>query len=349
MDGQGNSRQADELLARYLESRSEADSSVLLERLIGEHVLPLIKEIVRSNLRGARGLQDAEDVTAEVALRLLKKLRDLKLNPPEAMASGFLGYVAVAAYNACNNYLRQEYPNRSRLKTRLRYALKQRGEFALWQGEGRQWLCGFSAWRDAVPQAVAVALLHELRNGNQTSIDACRLQELAQDAELPQLLMAIFNWTGKPVEFDDLVDTVAHLQRIVDGAALAIEAAEEALADPRESADVGIEQRLYLQRLWVEIGELPLNQRRALLLNLRDNQGHDLTTLLADSRAATIREIAEALDMTAEELARMWRDLPLDDAAIADRLGLTRQQVINLRLSARRRLARAMKKFEGPK
>ena len=349
IDGQGNSRQADELLARFLESRSEANSSVLLERLISEHVLPLIKEIVRSNLRGARGLQDAEDVTAEVALRLLKKLRDLKLNPPEAMAGGFLGYVAVAAYNACNNYLRQEYPNRSRLKTRLRYALKQRGEFALWQGEGRQWLCGFAAWRDAVPPAGAVALLHELRNGNQTSIEVCRLQELAQDAELAQLLMAIFNWTGKPVEFDDLVDTVAHLQRIVDGAALAIEAAEEVLADPRESADVGIEQRLYLQRLWVEIGELPLNQRRALLLNLRDNQGHDLTTLLADSRVATIREIAEALDMTAEELARMWRDLPLDDAAIADRLGLTRQQVINLRLSARRRLARAMKKFEGPK
>jgi RNA polymerase sigma factor (sigma-70 family) len=349
MDGQAVARQVDELLARFLESTSEPETSVLLERLIGEHILPLIREIVRSNLRGARGFQDAEDVTAEVALRLLKKLRDLKLNPPEAVAGGFRGYVAVAAYNACYQYLRQEYPNRSRLKAKLRYALTRRPEFALWRSESRRWLCGFAAWGDAVPPAGAVALLRELKDGTQTSIEVCRLRDLAYDAEPARLLTAIFNWTGKPVEFDDLVDTVAHLRRVVDVAAQAVEAADETLADPRESAGARIEQRMYLQRLWVEISALPLRQRRALLLNLRDDHGQDLTTLLAHSRIATVREIAEALDMTAEEFAGIWRDLPLDDSAIAGRLGLTRQQIINLRLSARRRLARRLRTFEGPK
>jgi hypothetical protein len=38
----------------------------------------------------------------------------------------------------------------------------------------------------------------------------------------------------------------------------------------------------------------------------------------------------------------MWESLPLDDTAIADRLNLTRQQVINLRKAARMRLARRM-------
>jgi hypothetical protein len=37
--------------------------------------------------------------------------------------------------------------------------------------------------------------------------------------------------------------------------------------------------------------------------------------------------------------------LPLDDATIAGLLGLTRQQVINLRKSARERLARRLKGF----
>ncbi len=44
--------------------------------------------------------------------------------------------------------------------------------------------------------------------------------------------------------------------------------------------------------------------------------------------------------MSAERLARLWNDLPLDDITLAGHLGLTRQQVINLRSDARRRLAR---------
>ena len=51
-------------------------------------------------------------------------------------------------------------------------------------------------------------------------------------------------------------------------------------------------------------------------------------------------EIAHALEMDAHELGRLWARLPLDDNAIAEQLGLTRQQVINLRKSARARLAR---------
>ena len=46
--------------------------------------------------------------------------------------------------------------------------------------------------------------------------------------------------------------------------------------------------------------------------------------------------------LRAEELAGMWNSLPLDDRGIAERLGITRQQVINLRKSARARLARRM-------
>jgi hypothetical protein len=60
---------------------------------------------------------------------------------------------------------------------------------------------------------------------------------------------------------------------------------------------------------------------------------------------ATIREMAAALEMPAADLATLWRDMPLEDARIAERLGLTRQQVINLRKSARLRLGRRMTAF----
>jgi len=95
--------------------------------------------------------------------------------------------------------------------------------------------------------------------------------------------------------------------------------------------------------LWVEIGELPLRQRVALLLSLRDDQGRGVLTLFPLVRVASIRQIAEALFMSAEHLATLRNELPLEDTAIAQSLGVTRQQVINLRKCARQRLLRRTK------
>jgi DNA-binding transcriptional regulator LsrR (DeoR family) len=50
--------------------------------------------------------------------------------------------------------------------------------------------------------------------------------------------------------------------------------------------------------------------------------------------------------MSAEKFASIYVELPLDDATIAEHLGIPRQQVINLRLSARERLTRRMKAIE---
>jgi predicted DNA-binding protein (UPF0251 family) len=60
---------------------------------------------------------------------------------------------------------------------------------------------------------------------------------------------------------------------------------------------------------------------------------------------ATPAEVAAVLAMTVEEFAALWSELPLEDNRIASLLGLTRQQVINLRKSARERLTRRMKGF----
>jgi hypothetical protein len=91
-----------------------------------------------------------------------------------------------------------------------------------------------------------------------------------------------------------------------------------------------IEKRIFLQRLWEELQQLPLNQRAALLLNLRDATGFSCITLFPATGIATIRQLAEALEISAESFAEVWNDLPLEDARIAELLGLTRQQVIYL-------------------
>jgi len=120
------------------------------------------------------------------------------------------------------------------------------------------------------------------------------------------------------------------------------DSAVQELPDARPDAAVAFERRTYLHRLWEEIRALPPRQAAALLLNLRDAKGANAVSLLPLTGVASLRDIAGTLGMPALELAALWSRLPLDDATIAGTLGLSRQQVINLRKAARQRLARRM-------
>jgi hypothetical protein len=95
----------------------------------------------------------------------------------------------------------------------------------------------------------------------------------------------------------------------------------------------------YLRWLWNELTNLSMPQRTAFLL-------HSEVTIEFDFYGiAPLRQIALHLAMLPEELAAIWNSIPLDDLRIAARLGLERQQVINLRRVARDRLGGAWKKW----
>jgi hypothetical protein len=68
--------------------------------------------------------------------------------------------------------------------------------------------------------------------------------------------------------------------------------------------------------------------------------------LLPVAGVATIRQIAGVLEIHDAELAALWDDLPLDDATIGLRIGCTRQQVINLRMAARKRLTNRLEAIQ---
>jgi hypothetical protein len=103
-----------------------------------------------------------------------------------------------------------------------------------------------------------------------------------------------------------------------------------------------IERREWLQLIWREIRQLPRRQRVALLLNLRNPHGINIITLLPATGIATFEQIAQTLEIPTTEFEQLWADLPLDDLHIAAYLGATRQQVINLRKTARERLLKRM-------
>jgi DNA-directed RNA polymerase specialized sigma24 family protein len=342
------------MLQPFLSARAEAEVEQSLARLLSEHAEPLIRSIIGRKFPPSRrdaydrAGGEAKDICQEVLVQLLGRLHSLRADPDANSIGNFQSYVAVIAYNVCYAHLRKKYPRRRLLKNRVRYLLGSWENFAIWEGGRQEWLCGFAAWRGAETEPARDEQLQQLCE------EPRLMPQGARQAHLVELLGAIFQHLGRPVELDALVNTVAEVQGIKDQPPDsapdedADAGAVERLPDPRGDVAAEVDQRLYLQRLWGEICALPPRQRAALLLNLKTAQ-EGVIALLPVIGIATVRQIAEAVGMPAEEFARLWNELPLDDAVIAVRLGLTRQQVINLRKSARDRLGRRMRDHGGRK
>ena len=336
----------DPLLHPFLQAEDESEAKHLLDELIADHAQPLVREIVRSKLPARRtvlteggSLQEMDDVCGEVVVHLLGRLRQLRDHPDGTAIANFSGYVATVAYNSCSQNLRQRYPERHRLKNRLRYVLNHDERFALWEDARGLTLCGLAEWQTTLPEALYREVHME---------QICdQMRSLRLSAQ--ELLDSLFTLAGQPLELERLVTLAARAWGIEDLRRIESREDDEGeiwdkLPDPRVNVAVLVERRMHLAALWKEICELRPLQRAALLLNLHDASGQDMLPLFLLTDVARLSEIAASLDMTMPEFHELWDDLPLDDATIAQRMGLTRQQVINLRKSARERLARRMSK-----
>lgn len=143
------------LLREYLAPGDRERPEGPLSTLITEHVDPLVRKVLRRKLGAWGGRMgeeaDLDDIAADVQVDLLGRLRDLKLGNGPASIDNFPSYVASSAYHAANEYLRSRYPQRHRLKNRLRYLLANTRGLDLWEGPNREWLCGKADWRERVP------------------------------------------------------------------------------------------------------------------------------------------------------------------------------------------------------
>jgi hypothetical protein len=199
-------------------------------------------------------------------------------------------------------------------------------------------LCGFAEWNQRKTPARSEKY-HQLQNNPASWKSSERFK-----SSLPELVTEIFSYLENPILLEDLVNVVAALLGIKDN----VTQDEEILNRlPAQAGEHDLSQKDYLLQLWKEICQLSLRQRRALLLNLRDEKGINLILLFPQTGTSSIRQIANALELPVVSFAEMWRDLPMEDAKIAILLNISRQQVINLRKCARERLARRMKAFSA--
>lgn len=285
----------------HMRQRPANESRELIDALSG------VEEVIRRSLGTRRGMfdpADLEDLRSEVMLRLVRRLHDPDANPIDDIAS----YAAVVTFHVVDDYVRKRHPERARLANRIRFTLTRDARFALWEIDG-ELVAGLRKWSGRHAAFVTATLVSH--------------------TDIPGSLLRVFTSTNAPVAFHALVSLFWKSTGEPRVSSL------EAVAPPRQ------EPPEISGRLWSEILALPVRQRIALLLHLRDESRDTPLVHLGVDGA----ELAKALEMTEDELRVLWPDLPLDDNRIAARLGATRQQVINLRKCARERLARRMAKW----
>jgi hypothetical protein len=327
----------DPILLPFLRAATDREASDLLGSLLNTHAETVIGHVLLATLgrRGVTAAADTNDVRGDVLLNLVSRLQDMRRAPMADPVLNFKHYVAVVAYNACYARLRARNPQRWRLKNRVRYALGHDLDLAIWEHGERCWIGGRREWRGTKPAEADLAAVGD------------RAAERTHGrADLAAALRAVFAVAGAPLRVDDLVDVVAPIVGVALAQPHQDDRASETLeqiADPRASAVAAVDDLEHLRALWDQIVELPLRQRHALLLNLRDTSNEGAIELFPLTGTASIRRIADALEIEHTAFAALWPRLPLEDREIAERLGLERQQVVNLRKSARARLARRVR------
>jgi DNA-directed RNA polymerase specialized sigma24 family protein len=343
------SAKIDKVLEPLLLAASDEQAGDFLLQVINAHAEPVIKGIIRYKLHLSyhqAQRTEADDIYQEVLLQLLTELHQLRNAPDEHPITDLRGIAAVIAHRTCSRWMRRQFPERHALKNRLHYLLTRQPGMALWEADDGKTVAGFALWQGQKHAASLERLGH--LSDEEGLLAHIRSLKTGRQQDLGDALAAIFNHLGGPIEFDELVSSVAALLQIRDQPVESTDENEGALdflAAREPDAAWLVEKRIFLQRLWEELQQLPLNQRAALLLNLKDAEGRGCIALFTVTGIATLRQLAGVLEINADRFAEMWNELPLEDARIAELLLLTRQQVINARKSGRERLTRRLKGF----
>lgn len=335
-------RSNDPRLAALLSADTDAGTWRAIEQLLDGEISSIIRDTVSRRLgRSHQAADHIDDVVGEVRLKLTQKFWSLRAGAGEPIEN--LGaYCVTTSEHVCYGFLRRQFPERTRLRNRLRYALTHHPAMTLEADLNGVWRCQSTALRRPVAPGATQALLDSPR-------DFVARLGVHLSAPLPAVVERLLSACENPVEFDRFVEVMATLLGVHDAPPVtnAPDAQSsdrlEQIPDRTPGIQEVLEQRTSLLDVWQELVALPVRQRVAVLLNLRDPEGGAILQMLPATGVVTMAEIAAALGVSDVELHALWDALPLDDLSIAGRLGVTRQQVINLRKSGRARLARRVR------
>src|SRR5262245_44417556 len=292
-------------------SPSAEKNQRVISELIDIYADPIIKKVLNQRLnlyfnpqRKDRTQPEAEDLYQTIVLKLVTSIRNKNIDQASQNIEEIRNYIAKIAHNVCNDYLRMKYPERNRLKNRLRDLMKRHSGFSCWKAED-QLLCGYSSWAGGMESSKVAMIMRELEE-NENLADVLRTngKELIK-LELSDLVEELFDRCEGPIEIERLVHMIAGVQGVKDHQKESIDSSpfstlRIANAPGRDHEE--LETRELLRHLWMEVCRLPRNQRKTFALTSGAHTGESLLHTILHEQIVTIAQIYNALEISRDEL-----------------------------------------------
>jgi len=327
----------DNLLLPYLNTHNESEIQRHLDDLLSIHAAPIVRQTLRRRLGfyvSSQGInernQDAEDLYQETMTRIVQVLHDLHTSSISTEIENFEHYVARVAANICIDFLRAKSPARTRLRDSLRDLFRRHKDLVSWDYES-EILCGFAEWRNTGKTVFSGQANHDIEAKLESFRAARFADEDVRTAPLPQIVAELFDWVGGPVEIDVLVRMMATLLDIRESRIDSLDdddgpSWEAHFAASALRSDSFVQAKELLERLWGAVTQLPPEQRDAFCLSFEDDAGQDLFSVLLGAGIVTLKDLANGLDRSLEEVARLRMQMPMDSAAVATELNASRDR-----------------------
>jgi RNA polymerase sigma factor (sigma-70 family) len=340
----------DEQLLPYLTSTSKAESEECLGRLL-EMARPIVYRIARSmraSVVPGQTIHDfnTQDTFGDVCIKLLQALRAFKADPNQHGISNYAGLVATTTSTVFSDLLRLKDRQRRNLYEKVRYLISVNPQLASWKDSEGHAICGYAAW-----QPKEISSTRKAPSSAQLKLDFQSQEfEQAHKRNTAELILLALDNIGHPVRLDELVDLMNIAAQGVQVQTIRIDDKHYVQTSPLVTFQPDIiaadENQRLLHRLFAEIGQLHVDQRKSLLLNMTDSYGFGIEWFIF-SKIATEEHLAQLLELTIEQFRNLLNDLPMSDSEIARQLGMDQTKVMNIRRAVRERLQRRRRDFLG--
>jgi RNA polymerase sigma factor (sigma-70 family) len=340
----------DEQLLPYLTATSKTESEECLGRLL-EMARPIVYRIARSmraSVIPGQTVSDfnTQDIFGDVSVKLLRTLRTFKGDPNQHAISNYAGLVATTTSTVFSDLLRLKDRQRRNLYEKVRYLISVNPNLASWDDSEGHIVYGYAVW-----QPKKVSSTPKAPSSAQLKLDFQSQEfEQSQKRNTAELILLVLDNIGHPVRLDELVDLVNIAAQGVQVQTISIDDKYYVQSSPlvvvQPDFIAAHENQRLLHRLFAEIQDLHLDQRKSLLLNMSDSYGFGIEWFIF-TKIATEEHLAQLLELTIEQFKNLLNELPLSDSQIARDLGIDQTKVKNIRRAVRERLQRRRRDFLG--